>query len=45
MSSASTPTPPTYITWKDAAAKDLLERPGIRTNVREKQWRDGSSGA
>jgi hypothetical protein len=37
---ASTPTPPTYTAWKEAAAKDLLERHGIRTNVREKQWRD-----
>ena len=37
---ASTTTPLTYSAWKDAAAKDLLERHGIRTNVREKLWRD-----
>jgi len=37
---ASTPTPLTYPAWKEAAAKDLAERHGIRTNVREKQWRD-----
>jgi hypothetical protein len=35
-----TTTPPTYSAWKDAAAKDLLERHGLRINVREKQWRD-----
>jgi hypothetical protein len=37
---ASTPPPPTYAAWKDAATKDLAERYGIRVNIREKQWRD-----
>jgi hypothetical protein len=37
---ASTATPPTYGAWRDAAAKDLTERHGLRINVREKQWRD-----
>jgi hypothetical protein len=39
-SSTSTATPPTYTAWKEAAAKHLLERHGIRMNVREKHWRD-----
>jgi hypothetical protein len=37
---ASTAPLPTYSAWKDAAAKDLAERHGLRINVREKQWRD-----
>jgi hypothetical protein len=37
--SAST-TPATYTAWKDAATKDLVERHGLRTNVREKAWRN-----
>ena len=38
--SASTTTPPTYATWRDAAATDLVERHGIKANAREKTWRD-----
>jgi hypothetical protein len=37
---ASTPTPLTYPAWKDAAAKDLVERHGLRINVLERQWRE-----
>ena len=32
--------PLTYASWKDAAAADLIERHGIRANVRERTWRD-----
>jgi len=34
---ASTPTRWPIPAWKDAAAKDLVERHGLRINVREKQ--------
>jgi hypothetical protein len=37
---ATTPTPLTYPAWKEAAAKDLLERHGIKASVRGKKWRD-----
>jgi hypothetical protein len=37
---AASTRPPTYAAWKDAAAKDLVERHGIKANVREKAWRD-----
>ena len=37
---SKTTTPPIYTSWKDAAAKDLIERHGIRANVREKVWRN-----
>jgi hypothetical protein len=35
-SASETTTPPTYVAWKDAAAKDLVERHGLRINLREK---------
>jgi hypothetical protein len=35
----------TAITRADAATKDLIERHGLRINVREKQWRDPDDDA
>ena len=37
---STTATPQTYAAWRDAAEHDLIERHGIRTNVRAKQWRE-----
>ena len=37
---ATPATPLTYSAWRDAAAKDLAERHGLRINVREKAWRE-----
>jgi hypothetical protein len=36
---AASTTPPTYAAWKDVAAKDLVERHGLKVNIREKTWR------
>jgi hypothetical protein len=33
-------TAPTYAAWRDAAETDLIERHGLRINVREKPWRE-----
>ena len=33
-------TPLTYHAWRTTAETDLIERHGIRTNVRAKQWRE-----
>ncbi len=38
--SASKTTPPNYTAWNDAAAAELIERHGIRANVRERTWRN-----
>jgi hypothetical protein len=38
--SAKPATPLTYYAWRDAAEHELIERHGIRTNVRAKSWRE-----
>ena len=39
--STATPADPLiYVAWKAAAALALARQHGIKTNVREKQWRD-----
>ena len=38
-------TPLTYDAWREAAAKDLVERHGPRITVREKQWREAVHSA
>jgi hypothetical protein len=33
-------TPPTYAAWRAAVWKDLVERRGIKADIRAKAWRD-----